>query len=171
MGVCRHMDWEKLLKEVGGLVRLIEQAGERGLEINRSGTLGQTGQGKEPAFYDLKVRLGQLAPDRGAGHDRAPGAPRTAGRGLEPAVDVFEEKECLVVIAQLPGIGREEIGIGVDGRLLVLQGGHGDRRFYRRVPLPFEAELSKAVSSFTNGVLELRFPYPEGWKGSKEAGR
>jgi HSP20 family protein len=53
-------------------------------------------------------------------------APRVASKygnaDFAPQVDVYEEKEALVITAELPGLKREEVDISLDGDILTLRG-------------------------------------------------
>jgi HSP20 family protein len=103
----------------------------------------------------------------------------TAFRGnWVPAVDIFEtESHDLVVRAELPGMGREDIEVKVENSTLVLK---GEKKFdaevkeeqYRRVErtygtfhrsftLPNTVDTSKVSADFKNGVLTVRLPFRE----------
>ena len=103
----------------------------------------------------------------------------TAFRGAwTPAVDIFEtENHDLVVRAELPGIGREDIEVSVENSTLVLK---GEKKFdaevreesYRRIErsygtfhrsfsLPNTVDTSKVSADFKNGVLTVKLPFRE----------
>lgn len=172
------MGWESLIQEVGDLLRLIQQKGEQGIEINRSGPLGElNSEGKPPAMYDFHLRLGTLGSSaKWTGgtpnlHRTASNNPAAGSGILEPVVDLFDEPGCLMVVAQLPGVTPSGVHLEIQGRTLVIQAGEGDRRYYRRVPLPFAADLAQGQVSFTNGILEVRLPKPSelASEGGREA--
>jgi len=76
----------------------------------------------------------------------------------EPEVDIFEEGQSLVVLAELPGARHEDIEVHVNGDVLVLSTtpGHDDRRrYYREILLPFTVSSAGIQRAFRNGVLEL----------------
>lgn len=91
-----------------------------------------------------------------------------------PAVDIKEEKERFVVIADLPGVDKEKVQISLEHNILTLQGErHFDKpedrsgytriercegKFYRRFSLPQTADDSKISASYKNGVLEISIP-------------
>jgi len=52
-----------------------------------------------------------------------------AQRSFSPAVDIFEEKEAIVVAVELPGVKAEDVNITVENDLLTIS---GERRFERR---------------------------------------
>lgn len=103
----------------------------------------------------------------------------TAFRGAwTPAVDIFEtENHDLVVRAELPGMGREDIEVSVENSTLVLK---GEKKFdaevkeesYRRIErsygafhrsfsLPNTVDTSKVSADFKNGVLTVKLPFRE----------
>lgn len=72
----------------------------------------------------------------------------------EPLVDVIEEQDKIRVIAEVPGVSKEEINIDVvDDKLRIST--TGKRKYYKEIPLgsPVEPESSKAT--YSNGVLEV----------------
>ena len=93
-----------------------------------------------------------------------------------PSTDVFRKNGELIVRADLPGMKKEEIEIALEDGDLVLRGErkHEERleeenflrhertygSFFRRVPLPYEVEVSKINAKFDNGVLEVHVPMP-----------
>jgi HSP20 family protein len=89
-------------------------------------------------------------------------------QAFAPPVDVFENKDELVILADLPGVAREELQIHVDKDQLTIEGrrGAGDDAFdYRRtfvVPRGIDAE--KIAANLTSGVLRLVLPKPAALK-------
>ncbi len=93
---------------------------------------------------------------------------------FSPAVDVFEEKEAIVLRAELPGVKRDEIDISLDGNVLTLKGErkleqeeagkryHRVEReygvFVRQFQLPTTADAEKIDAKLADGVLTLRVP-------------
>ena len=100
-----------------------------------------------------------------------------------PSLDVFEEKESLVVKADLPGMKEDEVDISIQGDMLVLRGERKheseakEKGFYRcervygtfqrAVALPYPVDQSKAKATYENGVLEIRLPKAEEAKQKK----
>lgn len=103
------------------------------------------------------------------------------GTGFVPAdwsphVDVLEREGKFVVHADLPGMSKEDIKVDVSDGLLTIQGERKHEKkeeregycysecsygsFYRALPLPEGADVSKATAEFRNGVLEVIVPAP-----------
>ncbi|MBV9080573.1 MAG: Hsp20/alpha crystallin family protein [Elusimicrobia bacterium] len=91
-----------------------------------------------------------------------------------PAVDVEEENGHVKVLAEMPGLKKEDIDVRVEGHSVVIKGekkhetsgkenGYLRRErsygsFYRRIELPEECDAQKIEASYKNGVLELTMP-------------
>lgn len=94
-----------------------------------------------------------------------------------PLVDIKEEKDCFLVIADIPGVKREDISISLEQHVLTLKGerqfekteqhqGYTRRersqgQFYRRFSLPQTADDAKITARYANGVLEIKIPKKE----------
>lgn len=91
-----------------------------------------------------------------------------------PPVDIVEEPNEIIVKAQVPGIGQEDIDVEVENNLLTIRGEvkrtdeekkqNFHRReiiegsFYRQIQLPSEVEADKANARFENGILIVNIP-------------
>jgi HSP20 family protein len=103
-----------------------------------------------------------------------------SGYGAYPPLNIFEDKEGLVLVAELPGIDPGSLDISGQGNTLSLkgerkreqadgaQGYHRRERpfgeFSRSIQLPDDLDLSKASAKYENGVLTLRIPKAESAK-------
>jgi HSP20 family protein len=94
-----------------------------------------------------------------------------------PLLDVYEEKDDLVVKAEIPGLTKDEIDISIDGNVLTIKGEkkkHDEVKeenyyrcertfgsFTRSLELPMNVKPDKVNAAFTDGVLEVRLPKAE----------
>src|SRR6476659_7712684 len=101
---------------------------------------------------------------------------RVNGGALPRAkVDVAEKNGAYVVTAELPGVRKEDIHVGIDGAEVTLEAEvkrekeaskdertlHSERvygKVVRSFTLPQEVDESKAEAKFKEGVLELTLP-------------
>lgn len=100
-----------------------------------------------------------------------------------PNVDIFEDKERLVLEAELPGMRRDDFEISVENNVITL---NGERKFeaktdgenYHRVErsygsftrsftLPQSVTADGATADFENGVLRVSLPKREETKARK----
>ena len=97
--------------------------------------------------------------------------------GWTPALDVYEDKDNLIVKAELPGMKREEIDISFhDGTLTI----SGERKyeqknqdaetyraerffgkFHRTLALPKPVQSDKATATYKDGILTVTLPKTE----------
>jgi len=76
----------------------------------------------------------------------------------EPLVDVIEEDKQVKVVAEIPGVRKEDIDIRIEGRTLFIRVDTEERKYYKDVNLPAEVELSGVKATYNNGVLEVTLP-------------
>lgn len=147
---------ESLLPGLGPFIRklralspeLDEQLNETDEEIRRR---IQEGEPSRPRIaWDVKVRT--LA-DGEAPRVVAPSHPRPP-RVIEPRMEIFDEVDRLLVVAEVPGVTEEEIQCEVDGTDFVLTTQEGcRRRYHATAPLPRPARIT--ARHVTNGILEV----------------
>ncbi len=88
----------------------------------------------------------------------------------EPLVDVIEEKQHIKVIAELPGISKEQINLKVGEENLEIKVENPERKYYKSVKLPASVKSMSAKASYKNGVLEIILERKEPKKDEKESG-
>ncbi len=76
----------------------------------------------------------------------------------EPLVDVVSSEKEVRVIAELPGVSKEDINLTVNEKSLVISVDREDRRYYKELDLPGIVDPKGAKSSYNNGVLEITIP-------------
>jgi HSP20 family protein len=72
-----------------------------------------------------------------------------AREGYLPAIDVKEEKDSIIVKADLPGMRKEDIDISVDGTVLTLR---GERRSEKEEKDKHYYKLERSFGSFTRSI-------------------
>lgn len=75
---------------------------------------------------------------------------------IEPLVDVLEEDDDIVVVAEVPGVGSDEISVKVKGTILTIHSDNPQRPYHKQIQLPADVRKGDAKSSIRNGVLEVR---------------
>ena len=73
----------------------------------------------------------------------------------EPLVDVYEEKDRVTIIAELPGVNKEKIDLRVVDNKLIIKASDTNRKYYKEIELPAEVDISTAKAKYNNGVLEI----------------
>lgn len=75
---------------------------------------------------------------------------------LEPLVDIVEEDGEIIVVAEVPGVERDEIKVRIKGTSLTIHADNPDRPYHKVIELPSKVQKEDAKSAIRNGVLEVR---------------
>jgi len=73
-------------------------------------------------------------------------------------VDVIGSDKDVKVIAEMPGVNKEDINVTVNEKSVVISVDTGDRGYYKELDLPGVVDPKGARSSYNNGVLEVTIP-------------
>lgn len=94
-------------------------------------------------------------------------------RAVVPAVDVFEDAGGITLLADLPGVSKEQLELKVEGEALLIEGAVQSRtpdgleaiyaevrvpRYRRSFTLSRELDTSRIEAKLKDGVLSLRIP-------------
>jgi HSP20 family protein len=143
--VPRELVREKKLPS-GGFVREIGP-----FVYGYSITIGPDGKPKIREFGNVRPKL-------------APKPEVKISQQREPLVDVIEEENAIKVIAELPGINKEDINLECVDKMLRISAQSAERKYYKEVELPTEVEAESAKASYKNGILEVIIKKKEGVK-------
>lgn len=148
-----------VLRTLGGFVDLLSKLGENG-ELKQEGEVESGGDKNVKAVYGFSVRLG----GNGAPRVEPFGNLKVGKKGTvveetrEPLVDVFDEEDHVLVLAELPGVDEKGIRYELHEETLMLSAGHKDRKYKKELELPAAVDKTLATSSYHNGVFELKLP-------------
>ena len=76
----------------------------------------------------------------------------------EPLVDVVSSGKEVRVIAEMPGVNREDINVTVNEKSLTISVDREDRSYYKELDLPGIVDPKGAKSTYNNGILEVTIP-------------
>ena len=80
-----------------------------------------------------------------------------AGFGGDAHVSVYETDELVRVVADMPGVDKDDIDIKCDGRHVTISASTEVSDYRERVELPARVDEHSASATFNNGVLEIEF--------------
>lgn len=94
--------------------------------------------------------------------------------GFTPAVDMYEDKDNVIVETQLAGIDPEKVDIAIENDVLTIKGESEKKsevedknyyrkeirrgNFYRSIPLPTKVEGDQASAIVEDGILKISVP-------------
>ncbi len=81
----------------------------------------------------------------------------------EPLVDTLvDDKEKIVkLIAEMPGVEKNDVKIVVDGKIVNIDVEHGEKKYHAKVPIKHKVDENSVKASYKNGVLEILFKLQE----------
>jgi HSP20 family protein len=122
---------------------------------------GSTAREWGPFVYGYSVKIG---PD-GKPEIREFGNVKPTRHGLpqvqeerEPLVDIVETNGEIHVVAELPGVDKNDIRLSGTEDSLTIEVDTPQRKYYKEVKLPGKVKVREAKTGYKNGVLEVTFP-------------
>ena len=149
-----------LLKGLGKFIDLAERAEEAGGELRKSGAIRGLGGNKDVrGVYGFTVRtcLGQKTKVEPFGNIKKTKEGPKVSETREPIVDVFDEKDHVLIIAELPGIDEKSIKLDLKKDILLLEAESKDRKYAKEILLPAQIDFESREMNFKNGILEVKF--------------
>jgi HSP20 family protein len=99
------------------------------------------------------------------------GGERRVDNWLTPAVDIYEDDQTLTLVADLPGVPKERLNLGIDKGVLTIEAlapsasdeqglyrEFGTTGYYRRFQLPDALEFDRVAADLKDGVLQVTMP-------------
>jgi HSP20 family molecular chaperone IbpA len=77
---------------------------------------------------------------------------------VAPRCDVYENKDEVLVVADVPGVGQEQLRIDVDEERISIEGQREAYDFRRSFLMPEGIDRDKIAAELKNGVLWLHLP-------------
>ncbi len=109
--------------------------------------------GQPPLVYGFSMRVG--SDGKPQFHQFGNVKEGKVSKEREPLVDVVDLDKEIRVVAELPGVQKEDIHISSEKNELLLQVDDKERPFSKRIRLPADVVSDKAKASYNNGILEV----------------
>jgi HSP20 family protein len=131
-----------VMQTFGGFLDLLTKLADADTTLERSGEVADE-SGRVRAVYGLSVRVGGGGAPRVEpfGNVKVGASGPKVEETREPLVDIFDETNFILVVAELPGVS-------VDYRKELL--------------LPAAVDAERTTSSYRNGILEINLPKKSG---------
>ncbi len=152
---------------LGGLTDLLgelEKLAETGKELSKTGSFETPGREGGPkaakGVYGFSVKVGggpqdfKVEPFGNVRRDKATGR-SVVEEVREPLVDVFDEEDRLLVVAEMPGIEPEDLIVNLSDRTLTFSAERGERKYRKSIEVPEGIEREGLEVSCKNGIIEI----------------
>jgi HSP20 family protein len=162
MGRQRQGGFEGILKGFTDLVEKLGELAEKGEQLSRTGEIHWKGKEKDlKGVYGFSVKVGlggegvKVEPFGNIRKDKTTGQ-SVVHEVREPIVDIFEEEDHTLVVAEMPGTGVEDVRLEVKDDLLTIYAEKGDTKYRKEILLPASYPKEKMLVSCNNGILEIK---------------
>jgi len=145
--------WFDIYDEFDRLEEMMDEMMQRAFEMPSKGA-----KFRRPYVYGFSMSVG---PD-GKPMIQEFGNVQSSQRGprireeREPLVDVMEEDKDVVILAELPGVERDDINLHATEDHLTISVDTAERKYHKELILPAMVDPKSAQASYKNGVLEVR---------------
>jgi HSP20 family protein len=153
-----------IFEGVSDLINKFGELAEKGESLRNAVNQGETSTGKKfTTSYGVNVQFG-LGKDKDL-HvkpmtkpvNSEPISPSTSvPRVREPHVEIFDEGDHVLVIAEMPGVSSEDVNLAFLDRNLHIHGVSKVAEFKKELPLPGDVGPEQVSITANNGVVEIR---------------
>ncbi len=152
-------EFQKMFKEIFGRLRKNLPKELQGLspeEITREFMK------KGPIMYGFNIGFGpdgKPIMDSFGNLEKEPiSGERKVRKTREPLVEVNEEQDQIIIIAEMPGVSKEDIELNATNNSITISTEKivSGRSYFKEIDLPAAIDSDYAKARYTNGILEVR---------------
>ena len=151
-------EMEKMMQQA---FRNVEQQVPKNLVRERKMEDGSTVREMGPIVYGYSVKIGPDGKPVVRKFGNIDAFPNLLGGGMavkgerEPLIDVIRGEGEIRVVAEVPGVAKEELKVTADENTVTIESVSGEQRYHKRIDLPETIDPKTAKSSYKNGILEV----------------
>ncbi|HKX82046.1 MAG TPA: archaeal heat shock protein Hsp20 [Nitrososphaera sp.] len=160
-------DIDDMMKEMERMMqetfKNFEQQVPKSLVKERKMEDGSTVREMGPIVYGYSVKIGPDGKPVVRKFGNIDAFPKFLGGGMsvkgerEPLVDVIKGDGEIKVIAEVPGVSKEDLKVTADENTVTIESVTGDQHYHKRIELPEMVDPKTAKSAYKNGILEISF--------------
>lgn len=149
-----------LFKGLDNFIDLVSDLAEKGEDlIEKSGEF--TGEGKLKDLkgvygFSVKMGVGGSPKVEHFGNIKKTEQGPVVEEVREPIIDVFDEKDSIQIIAELPGVDEKEIQVDLQDDVLIIHGENKNRKYNKEILLTSKVKPDSLTKTYKNGILEIK---------------
>jgi len=147
-----------LVKGIEKLIDLAAELKEAGGEVKKEGEidLSRLKQGMRGVYgFSVRSVVGGKPVVETFGNIKKTAEGPVVEEEREPLTDVFDEKNEVLIIAEIPGVHEEGITLDLKGDILEISAVGKNRNYRKEVLLPMEVKKETLSYTYKNGILEI----------------
>jgi len=153
---------EGIIKGFTDLVDKLGDLAEKGERLSRTGEINFRGREKDlKGVYGFSVKVGlggdevKIEPFGNIHKDKVSGE-AVVQEVREPVIDVFEETDHTLIVAEMPGISAGDVRLDVKDDVLTIYAEKGPKKYRKEILLPRSYAADKMQVTCNNGILEIK---------------
>ncbi|MEW6456328.1 MAG: archaeal heat shock protein Hsp20 [Acidobacteriota bacterium] len=144
-----------LFKGIGNLIDLVSKLSEEAEEIKKEGEVKLGKEIKGVYGFSIRTLVGGKPIVETFGNIRETPKGPVVEEVREPIVDIFDEKDHILMVAELPGVEQSDIQIEIKEDILNISAERGERKYRKEVLLPTLVDETTKKTTYKNGILEI----------------
>ena len=155
-GLDNHGTFGGLFKGISNLIDLASKLSEKSGEIKETGEIKLGKEIKGMYGFNIRTMAGGAPKIETFGNIKKTPKGPVVEEEREPVVDIFDEKDHILIVAEVPGVREDDISFELKGDILKLSAKSGDRKYSKEILLSSKVREDKIESSYRNGILEIK---------------
>jgi HSP20 family protein len=149
-----------IFKGLGEFIEKLGDLAEKGKEFQKSGEIEGLGK-KLSGVYGFSVKVGGLGGERvkvepfGNIHKDKKGE-AVVDEVREPIIDIFEEPDYTMIVAEMPGVEEKDIRIDLKDDILQISAETHEKKYHKEILLKESFTKNKMTHAYKNGILEIK---------------
>lgn len=154
----------RILDGLTEIAEKINEISEKGETLSKEGGFSiPSKEGGVKGVYGFSIRTGlggnddqvRVEPFGNVRKDKETGK-AVVQEITEPLVDVFEDEDSTTLVAEMPGVGLEDIEIDVEDDILTIQAQRGKKKYGKEILLSHRTSKEGLEVACNNGVVTIR---------------
>ena len=149
-----------IFKGLGDLVEKLSDLAEKGEEFKKTGEIKGLDKNLS-GLFGISIKVGGLGSDKikvepfGNIHKDKKGE-AVVDEVREPIVDIFEESDHTMIVAEMPGVDEKDISLNLKDDILQISAETRGKKYHKEILLKESFTKDRMVHTYKNGILEIK---------------
>lgn len=149
-----------IFKGLGDFVEKLSDLAEKGEEFQKTGEIKGLNKNLS-GLFGISIKVGGLGVDKikvePFGNIRKDKKGDVAVDEVrEPVVDIFEETDHTLIVAEMPGVDKKDIHVDLKDDILQISAETLEKKYHKEILLKECFTKDKMVYTYKNGILEIK---------------
>ena len=149
-----------IFKGLGDFVEKLSDLAEKGEEFQKTGEIKGLNKNLS-GLFGISIKVGGLGADKikvepfGNIHKDEKGE-AVVDEVREPIVDIFEESDHTMIVAEMPGVEEKDIRVDLKDDILQISAETREKKYHKEILLKESFTKDKMARTYKNGILEIK---------------